>query len=235
MPASDTHLVLIPSFNPGRLLAPTIAAARAAWSPVWVVDDASTDRSTADAEPADRLIRRPVNGGKGAALFDGLAAARAAGFTHALTMDADGQHPAPLISDFMAASADNPQAMILGAPVFGPDAPALRIHGRKLSNWCTRIETSGAIHDSLFGFRVYPIAPLLAVMTRSRHMRRYDFDVEAAVRLVWAGTPVINLPTPVTYPPQRDGGVSHFRYISDNMLLTRMHARLLLAMLTGRR
>lgn len=235
MPASDTHLVLIPSYNPGRLLAPTIAAALAAWSPVWVVDDSSTDGSPADAEAADRLIRRPVNGGKGAALFDGLTASQEAGFTHALTMDADGQHPAPLIPDFMAASRDNPAAMILGAPIFGPDAPALRIHGRKLSNWWTRFETGGVIHDSLFGFRVYPIAPLLAVMTRTRHMRRYDFDVEAAVRLAWAGIPVINLPAPVAYPPRQTGGVSHFRYWRDNALLTRMHARLLLAMLTGRR
>ena len=232
---SGTHLVLIPSYNPGRLLAPTIAAARAAWSPVWVIDDASTDGSPAEAEAADRLIRRATNGGKGAALFDGLAAAGAAGFTHALTMDADGQHPAAEIPRFMAASAANPAAMILGTPIFGPEAPALRIHGRKISNWWTRFETGGAIHDSLFGFRVYPIAPLLAVLTRSRHMRRYDVDVEAAVRLAWGGTPAINLPAAVTYPSREAGGVSHFRYLRDNALLTRMHARLMLAMLTGRR
>lgn len=235
MTLSATHLVLMPSYNPGRLLAPTLAAARAAWSPVWIVDDASTDRSPADADAADRLIRRPVNGGKGAAMLDGITAAQAAGFTHALTMDADGQHPAAEIPRFMAASQANPAAMILGTPIFGPDAPALRIHGRKISNWWTRLETGGVIHDSLFGFRVYPIAPLLAVLTGSRHMRRYDVDVEAAVRLAWAGVPAINLPAPVTYPPKADGGVSHFRYVRDNALLTRMHARLLLAMLTGRR
>ena len=232
---STTHLVLIPSYNPGRLLASTLAAARAAWSPVWVIDDGSTDDSPADAHAADRLIHRPVNGGKGAALLDGLTAAVAAGFTHALTMDADGQHPAVEISRFMAASQANPDAMILGTPVFGPEAPALRVHGRKVSNWWTRLETAGAIRDSLFGFRVYPIAPLLTVLTRSRHMRRYDVDVEAAVRLAWAGVSVINLPAPVTYPPKDAGGVSHFRYIRDNALLTRMHARLLLAMLTGHR
>ena len=232
---SSTHLVLIPSYNPGRLLAPTLAAASAVWSPVWVVDDASTDHSPADAEAADRLIRRRVNGGKGAALLDGLAAAHAAGFTHALTMDADGQHPAAEIPRFMTASEANPTAMILGTPIFGPEAPALRIHGRKISNWWTRLETAGAIHDSLFGFRIYPIAPLLAVLTRSRHMRRYDLDVEAAVRLAWAGVPAINLPAPVTYPSKEVGGVSHFHYLRDNALLTRMHARLLLAMLTNRR
>jgi glycosyltransferase involved in cell wall biosynthesis len=235
MMPSATHLVLIPSYNPGRLLAPTITAASAAWSPVWVIDDASTDHSPAEAAAADRLIRRPVNGGKGAALLDGLAAAGAAGFTHALTMDADGQHPAAEIPRFMATSEANPAAMILGTPIFGPEAPALRLHGRKLSNWWTRLETAGAIHDSLFGFRVYPIAPLLAALTRSRHMRRYDLDVEAAVRLAWAGVPAINLPAPVTYPSKEAGGVSHFHYLRDNALLTRMHARLLLAMLTGRR
>lgn len=230
---SATHLVLIPSYNPGRLLAPTLAAARAAWSPVWVIDDASTDDSATEA--ADRLIRRPINGGKGAALLDGLIAAHAAGFTHALTMDADGQHPAAEIPRFMAASQANPDAMILGTPIFGPEAPALRVHGRKLSNWWTRLETAGAIHDSLFGFRVYPIGPLIAVLTGSRHMRRYDFDVEAAIRLAWAGTPAINLPACVIYPSKDAGGVSHFRYLRDNAHLTRMHARLLLAMLTRRR
>lgn len=232
---SATHLVLIPSYNPGRLLAPTLAAARATWSPVWVIDDASTDDSQAAAAAADRLLRRPVNGGKGTALLDGLHAAAAAGFTHALTMDADGQHPAAEIARFMTASQANPAAMILGTPVFGPEAPALRIHGRKISNWLTRLETAGAVRDSLFGFRVYPIAPLLAVLTRSRHMRRYDLDVEAAVRLSWAGVPALNLPAPVIYPSEDAGGVSHFRYVRDNALLARMHARLLLAMLIGRR
>ena len=231
--ASATHLVLIPSFNTGRLLQPTVQAARATWAPVWVVIDASTDGSDRALAPDGdlRVLHRPTNGGKGRAVQDGLEQAAAAGFTHALVMDADGQHPATLIPSFMQASQDNPDAMILGVPVFGPDAPALRVHGRKLSNWWTRLETGGAVADSLFGFRVYPIAPLLETMRGSSGMRRYDFDAEAAVRLCWAGIRPINLPAPVRYPSRAEGGVSHFNYGRDNALLTAMHLRLLAALL----
>jgi hypothetical protein len=122
--------------------------------------------------------------------------------------------------------------MILGVPVFGAEAPALRVRGRRVSNWWARLETPGAgIGDSLFGFRVYPIAPLLRVMERRRSMRRFDFDPEAAVRLAWAGVPAVNLPAPVRYLSRDEGGVSHFRYGRDNALLAFMHARLVLGAL----
>jgi len=144
-------------------------------------------------------------------------------------MDADGQHPADLIRAFMSASERAPDAMILGKPVFGPDAPRARVLGRKVSNFFADVETlSRGIGDSLFGFRVYPIAPLLAIMERQRWMRRFDFDVEASVRLVWDGVPPINLAAPVKYLRPEEGGVSHFRYMRDNLLLIWMHARLLL-------
>ncbi len=211
-------------------------AARAAWAPVWVVVDGSTDGSERDlpADPHLQILIRSHNGGKGAAIRDGLEQAQAAGFTHALVMDADGQHPAALIPDFMAASRADPGAMILGVPVFGPGAPALRVHGRKVSNWWARLETGGRVADSLFGFRVYPIAPLLDIMRRSRFMRGYDFDVEAAVRLCWAGVRPVNRPAPVVYPARDQGGVSHFRYWRDNAGLTAMHARLMAAHLRRR-
>ena len=102
-------------------------------------------------------------------------------------MDADGQHPGEAIGRFMALSQQHPQAMILGAPIFDASAPALRVKGRRVSNWWTNLETLwNGIDDSLFGFRVYPIEPLVRIMQRQRWMRRYDFDVEAAVRLDWA-------------------------------------------------
>ena len=108
-------------------------------------------------------------------------------------------------------------------------APRVRVHGRKLSNWCAELETLGAgIGDSLFGFRVYPIAPLREIMERQPWMRRFDFDAEAAVRLCWRGASVINLAAPVKYFRPEDGGVSHFRYLRDNVLLTWMHMRLIL-------
>ena len=238
---SRTHLVVIPSYNTGPQLAETVAAARAAWPVVWVVVDGSTDGSAeplrAITDPGFRLIERPRNGGKGAALRDALEAAAQQGFTHALAMDADGQHPADRIADFMAASAASPAAMVLGTPVFGAEAPLLRVRGRRISNWWAGLETlwctraGEPIRDSLFGFRVYPIAPLLRIMRRNRWMRRYDFDAEAAVRLAWAGVPAVNIPAAVRYLSQAEGGVSHFRYGRDNLLLTGMHTRLMLGFL----
>lgn len=230
---SQTHLVLIPSYNPGPRALDTARAAREQWNPVWVIVDGSTDGSAAALAAAARgdaglrVLVRARNGGKGAALLDGLLAAQREGFTHALTMDADGQHPADRIGTFMEASAAAPQAMILGDPVFDASAPRIRLRGRKIANWCTNVETLWAgIHDTLFGFRVYPIAPLIAVMQRTRWMRRFDFDPEAVVRLSWAGVPAVNVPAPVRYFTSAEGGVSHFDYWRDNALLTAMYLRL---------
>lgn len=235
---SATHLVLIPSYNPGPAVLATVQAARAQWPVVWVVDDGSNDGSTASlqelaaSDPGLHLIVLPRNSGKGTAVLAGLEAAAAAGFTHVLTMDADGQHPAALIPDFMAASQAAPAAMILGKPVFGPEAPALRVNGRKVSNGWANFETLWqGIGDSLYGFRVYPIAPLMRIMQGRRWMRRFDFDPEAVVRLCWAGVQPINKDAPVRYLSAEEGGVSHFRYLRDNLLLTWMHTRLFLGFL----
>ncbi|MBC7941356.1 MAG: glycosyltransferase family 2 protein [Chitinophagaceae bacterium] len=233
--ASATHLVLIPSYNTGPQVHATVAAARAQWCPVWVVVDGSDDGTAqellqrAEVDAGLRVWLLPHNQGKGAAVLHGLLQAQAAGFSHALTMDADGQHPAALIPAFMAASAARPEAMILGRPVFDASAPRLRVRGRKVSNGWTRLETLGAgVADSLYGFRVYPVAALAALMQRQRWMRRFDFDTEAVVRLAWRGVKPINLDAPVKYLSAAEGGVSHFRYGRDNLLLTWMHTRLMI-------
>ena len=234
-PSSSTHLVLIPSFNPGPKVYDTLASARQHWAPVWVVIDGSTDgtgeklQQMAAADPQLRVIRLAQNCGKGGAVLHGMGLAMQAGFTHVLTLDSDGQHPTNLIPEFMAASIAAPTAMILGDPQFDASAPRLRVNGRRISNWWTNVETLWAgIHDSLFGFRIYPIGPLVQIMRRQIWMRRFDFDVEAVVRLSWRGVPAINLPAPVRYFRPEEGGVSHFHYGRDNALLTWMHARLLL-------
>jgi glycosyltransferase involved in cell wall biosynthesis len=230
---STTQLVLIPSYNPGRKVFETVAAARRYWQPVWVIVDGSTDGTgaalleRAAADPGLRVIVLPHNQGKGAAVLHGARAAIGQGFTHALAMDSDGQHPAECIPQFMAASRAAPAAMILGEPVFGAEAPLLRVRGRKISNWWANVETLWAgIHDSLFGFRVYPLAPLERVMRWQPWMRRFDFDVEVVVRLCWRGVRPVNLPAPVRYYRADEGGVSHFNYFRDNALLTWMHMRL---------
>ena len=235
---SRTHLVLVPSYDTGAKVYETVRDARSRWAPVWVVVDGSTDGTAeglqrmAARDPQLRVIVLPVNQGKGSAVLAGLQAAREAGFTHVLAMDSDGQHPADLIPAFMAASQARPDAMILGRPVFDASAPLLRVRGRRISNGWTHLETLGAgVGDSLFGFRVYPIAPLLAVMRRQPWMRRFDFDTEAVVRLAWRGVTPVNMDAPVKYLRREDGGVSHFRYGRDNALLTWMHTRLMLEFL----
>jgi glycosyltransferase involved in cell wall biosynthesis len=230
--------VLIPSYNPGPKVFSTVRAALDQWAPVWVIVDGSTDHTEhrlaemAAAEPGLRICVLPKNRGKGAAVLFGLREARALGFTHVLTMDSDGQHPAERIPQFMQFSYEFPEAMVLGEPVFDASAPGLRVKGRKISNWWANLETLWAgIHDSLFGFRVYPIGPLIKVMRRQPWMRRFDFDVEAVVRLSWRGVKPLNLPAPVRYFKAEDGGISHFKYGRDNLLLTWMHFRLFLGFL----
>ena len=230
---STTHLVIIPSYNTGAKVIATVREALQQWSPVWVVVDGSNDgteqllpdfaQQLADVE----IFVLPENRGKGAAVLCGLLEAAKRGYTHALTLDADGQHPAAKIPEFMARSIANPNALILGLPQFDASAPSLRVRGRKVSNWWANLETCWqGIGDSLFGFRVYPIAPLLDTMQQHHWMRRFDFDVEAAVRLVWRGVTPINIAAPVQYFSADEGGVSHFNYVRDNALLTWMHLRL---------
>ncbi|CAB4243156.1 Glycosyltransferase involved in cell wall bisynthesis [Methylacidimicrobium sp. AP8] len=227
-------LVLIPSYNTGRRVLQTVEEARRFWEPVWVVVDGSDDgseewlRRREEADAGLRVFSLERNRGKGAAILHGLREAAKLGFTHVLTMDADGQHPAAAIPRFFDVAAAHPEAMVLGIPLFDRSAPALRVGGRKISNWLARIETLGGdVGDVLFGFRVYPVGPLLAVMAGCRTMRRFDFDPEAVVRLYWNGVAAIQLPAPVRYFSRREGGVSQFRYLRDNLLLARMHVRLL--------
>jgi glycosyltransferase involved in cell wall biosynthesis len=230
---STTHLVLIPCYNPGPKVIETLRKVREQWSPVWVVVDGSTDASTdlllalANQDSQLNVLIQPCNSGKGSAVLKGITQALQQGYTHALTMDADGQHPASLIRTFMDRSLAERGSLILGKPVFDASAPALRVNGRKVSNGWANLETLWAgIGDSLYGFRVYPMRELQNVMLCNRWMRRFDFDPEVAVRLCWKGLKPVNIDAPVQYFDPREGGISHFKYVRDNLLLTWMHARL---------
>lgn len=225
--------ILIPSYNTGPILRKTVQAAIATGYPVRVVVDGSTDDADACLREFDgiegfTLHRLPVNQGKGSAILFGVRAAQLDGFTHALAMDADGQHPADRVADYFKVGHQHPEAGVFGTPVFDSSAPALRVGGRKISNFWANLETMGwGIDDSLFGMRLYPIRQLIDVLENTRFARRFDFDPEVAVRLSWKGVPIINIPTAVRYPSAEEGGISQFRYIRDNTLLTWMHARLM--------
>jgi len=230
---SCRQLVLLPTYNSGVRLAQTLREAHAEWGDVWVVVDASTDGSDKEAESLGlqgvRLLRLQQNSGKGAAVLAALRVAHAEGFTHMLVMDADGQHPAPMIRLFFEISQNNPSAFVCGVPIFGSDAPRERVLGRFAGNFFATLETLGAgAEDSLFGFRLYPVEPALQVLENTIWARRFDFDTVLSVRLTWAGLPCINVAVPVFYPPRSEGGVSHFRYFRDNLLLVAAHIRLLL-------
>jgi len=232
------HVILIPSYNTGDRLFETVASIRALALPVIVVIDGSTDGTTgpllcmAANDPDLLSVVLPGNHGKGAAVLQGLRLARSKGFTHAMTVDADGQHSVAHIVDMIALSRAHPDSMVLGFPLFDKTAPRVRIFGHKIANFCTNLVTPrGGIGDSLFGFRVYPITPLIETFESTSGMRRFDFDSEAVVRLRWRGVRPINVPTPVRYFRRDEGGVSHFKYLRDNLLLTAMYIRLLAAML----
>ncbi len=236
-PQAATHLVLIPSYNTGAKLFDTVAEARRFWRPVWVVIDGSTDGTAdtltrlAEHDPDLSVFVLARNQGKGAAVLHGLKMAQTQGFTHVLTMDADGQHNAADIPRMMTISAARPDAMVLGRPIFDASAPAVRVAGRRVANLLANIATLWAgIGDALFGLRVYPIVPLLRAFRATRWMRRFDFDPEAAIRLCWMGVPPVNVPSKVRYFRPDQGGVSHFRYLRDNLLLTFMFLRLLAEM-----
>ncbi len=235
--AATTHAVLIPSYNTGRRLRDTVAIVRRLGWPVWVVIDGSTDgsgealaRAAAD-DPDLHVCMLPRNQGKGAAILHGLVRARTYGVTHVVTVDADGQHSAEHIELVVALSRAHPEAMVLGVPVFDASAPAIRVAGHQVSKFLANLVTlRSGIGNPLFGFRVYPVAPLLRIFEETRWMRHFDFDSEAAIRLSWQGVPAINLPTPVRYFPRENGGVSHFHYLRDNLLLLFMYARLAAAL-----
>jgi len=226
-------IVLIPSYNTGRLLADTVAHVLKQWSDVLVVIDGSTDGSEKTVEAMQsshhglRMLKQTRNCGKGAAVLRGAVSASSEGFTHVLTMDADGQHPADWIPKFSELANAHPEAVLFGKPVFGPEAPQLRVQGRRISNSWAALETLGwGIGDSLFGMRVYPVSALLRAFHGTSFARRFDFDTEIAVRVCWHGVPAVQVPTPVRYLSAAEGGVSQFRYFRDNAVLTWMHTRL---------
>lgn len=221
--------VLIPTYDNPRTIRSVVERSRAHLSDVLVVDDGSgpEGRAACEAVAAEGLahvVHRPQNGGKGAAVKTGFAAAHELGFTHALQVDADGQHNIDDIPRFLEVAEQHRDALVLSVPQFDESAPRARQIGRKITIFWVNLETGGrVIHDPLCGFRVYPLVDTLRVSVSADMM---DFDPEIAVRLAWSGVPVINLPMKVRYISAEDGGVSHFRVFWDNFLMSWMHTRL---------
>lgn len=227
-------IVLIPSYNTGaRLLENTVRSALGTGLPVMVVVDGSTDGSDRVLDglgrefPGLSIIRKSANTGKGDALQRAAGDAILAGHTHGLMLDSDGQHPADMILPMIRLAEKHPDALIMGQPVFGEDAPFARVAGRKLTSFWTNIETLWCgLGDTLFGMRVYPLHPFMEAFEHTSFARGFEFDPEIAVRMAWAGCRPVQIAVPVKYLSPDEGGISHFHYLRDNLKLTFLHFRL---------
>ena len=227
---------VIPVYNHGEAIGAVVHAVLGFGLHCVLVDDGSEvgcARVLADlaaANPASiTLVKLAVNQGKGGAMMAGLRKALQLGFSHALQIDADGQHDVQDIPAFLEASNSHADSIICGCPVYDASVPKGRLYGRYATHVWVWINTlSFAIKDSMCGFRVYPLAQTVALIDTVSIGRRMDFDVEILVRLYWRGMDIVNLPTRVSYPSD---GVSHFRVLLDNVLISRMHAKLFFGML----
>jgi predicted LPLAT superfamily acyltransferase len=226
---------LIPTHNHHQVLADVVERVRTHDLHVFIIDDGSdvaTEQkvqSLHDPENGVTCHRLAINSGKGVAVMQGMAHASAAGFTHAIQIDADGQHDLDQISEMLTQARRHPNALITGLPVYDDTIPL----GRKIGRWVTHvwvwIETlSTTIRDSMCGFRVYPVEQSLAVWHDEGAGNKMDFDTELMVRMYWRGVPIIHVPTKVTYP---EGNTSNFRMFEDNLLISAMHTRLVFGML----
>lgn len=221
--------VVIPTYDNPLTIRAVVEGARSFGMPVIVVDDGSGVAGRAACEALAReelavVVHRPANGGKGAAVKTGFETARSLGFSHVVQVDGDGQHDLSHVPPFVRASQAEPDALVLGYPQYDASVPKVRLMARKFTNFWVNLEAGkGKISDAMIGFRVYPLGPVGRVRVPSNRM---DFDIEVAVRLAWAGVPVVNLPVKLRYLDASEGGVSHFQLFWDNLRFSWLHSRL---------
>jgi predicted LPLAT superfamily acyltransferase len=227
--------VVIPCYNHGAMMANVLSRLAPFGLPCLIVDDGSDEGTRLELErlateqPQVTLIRLAENAGKGTAVIRGLEESARAGFTHAVQVDADGQHAIEDIPKLLALAERHPEALISGQPIYDDSIPRSRLYGRWITHFWVWIETlSLQLKDSMCGFRVYPVAPTLQLAERVTLGKRMDFDTEVMVRLYWQGHTSYFLPTRVTYPLD---GLSHFDALKDNVRISLMHTRLFFGML----
>jgi predicted LPLAT superfamily acyltransferase len=226
---------IVPSFNHYLHIDKVINAIREQRLPVIIVDDGSFEPARshlANMHNPDNgvTVRRfEKNSGKGSAVVEGFRLALDAGYTHAVQIDADGQHDLKSLSELLNLSKSEPEALISGLPIYDETIPK----SRKIARWLTHVwvwvETlSTYIPDSMCGYRVYPLDPAMKIVKKQTVGHYMDFDTEIMVRMCWRGTPIRMMPIEVTYP---EDNTSNFRLIVDNWRITKMHTRLVFGML----
>lgn len=225
---------VIPVYNHERAIAAVFEGVSAQGLHVFLVDDGCNEACRRELQrlstaPHATLLRHESNQGKGAAVITGMRAAHRRGFTHALQIDADGQHTLADVGRFVDEAHMHPDCVVCGYPVFDASIPAVRYYGRYLTHAMVWLQTlSFEIRDSMCGFRLYPLAAVEALLAKSGVGARMDFDTEIIVRLHWREVPMRWIATQVRYPVD---GVSHFRMFYDNVRMTSLHVRLTLGML----
>ena len=229
------YCFVIPVYNHPDYLDALMANLDTHQLPIIVVNDGSdqacTEKLAALAQRYDQLtvLEHAINQGKGQAVMTGLRYAYTQGFSHAVQLDADGQHDWQDVSKFVAISQQYPDAMVIGNPVFDASVPKGRLYGRYATHiWVWINSLSFEIKDSMCGFRVYPLAASVKVMDTAKLQPRMGFDSEILVRLKWNQVAFINVPTKVIYP---EAGISHFNVWRDNLGMTQTHSRLFAGML----
>lgn len=228
-PAGFRPCIVIPTYNNPLTIRSTVQRCRGYLEAIIVVDDGSTAPGAQACQDIARdglatVSVRAQNGGKGAAVKTGLAQAQELGYTHAFQIDADGQHDLDAIPRFLQAAQEAPETLVLGYPEYQKENHSkVRGFARRFTNFWVNLEADHKIRDAMIGFRVYPLSATRSLRVRGNRM---DFDIEIAVRLAWAGVPILNLPVKVRYLPAEEGGVSHFQYLRDNLRFARLHSRL---------
>jgi GT2 family glycosyltransferase len=229
------YCAVVPTHDHYEVLGTIVWALRGHGLPVVIVDDGSGEparQAVAKLHVPERdveVIRLRKNLGKGGAVAAGLRRACERGFTHAVQVDADGQHDIAQLAALLAASRARPEALVAGRAVYDASVPRARRYGRWVTHLWVWVETlSFHIADSMCGFRVYPVAATLGVLDSEPVGEGMDFDTGIMVRLFWRGVPVVQLPVGVVYPEKN---TSNFHLYRDNWRVTCMHARLVTAML----
>jgi len=224
---------VVPVYNNHMTIAKVVRALLEQLGFVIMVDDGSNDGTEKIVEELKlafpdsvETLHHTENQGKGAAVQSGLHRANAMGFTHAIQVDADGQHNLGDLPKFLQGIANHPGALLLGAPIFDGDIPAIRKHGRKLTQAMIALEMGfWDVPDAMCGFRAYPVA---AICKLGKMDPRMSFDPEVMIRAHWAGLPLQRIPTRVRYLAPEEGGISHFKMFGDNVWHTWAHIRLIL-------
>ncbi len=227
---------VIPNYNHRDAIEQTLQQLQQFGIPCYLVNDGSDQVTTDLLQQLDTqhewvtLIQHQVNQGKGGAVMTGLKAAFADGFTHALQVDADGQHQLDDIPKMLATAVQNPKAVVSGLPQYDESVPKGRLYGRYLTHFWVWVETlSLEIKDSMCGFRVYPLTETVQLINQDNLGKRMDFDIEILVKLHWQGIRVVHVPTQVIYP---ENGISHFQGLQDNIRISKMHTKLFFGMLS---